>query len=445
MTRLRILFVAILLSFGTATVFLMQHRWSLPPLEAPPPRVLVSNFVASSTSECGAATGRGDALMHAYFAQLPTNATLLDLADAAFGQGPASVDVLLRRALLALLRLDRKRCSDNVAQVLALDPLHERAHLISAYCTELGGDIAQSRAAHARTRALDIHGSDRYFSMPGGYGPFLPSDWQLYHRLYMPALAGLFVCTEFMEMGLGGRDRWVSSLLAMQDEPVRSLDEVVSNFATRDYMILRGLLTPYEQSILHTYYDATLRTGILPNHEPFVTSCVNERVGYFLNQRFRPAISAIAEHPLLVTYSYFVDYNSKEGNPGLKAHTDAVDNQVTMSMSITRQPYTPAWIWPLYFQKTPKSPVTELGTWERQLRPGDPDLVEALLNTGDGLLFRGRAHPHFREPLDGNRTYGNVLSHFVHSDYPIWLPRHVHNQRYANDKDLPTRGHEFIR
>lgn len=441
MSRLRVLFVVILLSFGTATVLLMQHRWSLPPVDPLPPRVRMS----TSLTECGAATGRGDALMHEYFSQLPTNATLLDLADAAYADSVDSVDVLLRRALLGLLRLDAAKCSANVDRVLAIEPLHERAHLIRAYCIEISGDIAQTRAAHARTRAMNVHGSDRYFSMPGGYGPFLPSDWRLFHKLYMPALAGVFVSTEFIEMGLGGRDRWVSNLLAMQDEPVRSLDEVVNNFATREYLILRGLLTPYEQVLLHEYYDATLRTGILPNHEPFVTSCVNERLGYFLNQRFRPAISAITEHPLLVTYSYFVDYNSKEGNPGLKAHTDAVDNEVTMSVSITRQPYLPAWIWPLYFQKTPKSPVTELGTWERQLSPGHPDVVEALLNTGDGLLFRGRAHPHFREPLDSrqNRTYGNVLSHFVMPDYPIWLPRHVHNERYANDPDLPTRGHEF--
>jgi hypothetical protein len=452
--RFRSTFAVVLLAFGALSVFVMQHMWwsALPDPTPSFEHVKRSAFDGSTRNECGATTAIGDALVHSYFASWPLNGSLLAQAERTFASlaaaHPAEVSVPLRQALVALLRLDQAKCLSAIDRVLALDPFHERAHLIRAYCVELGGDFAQSRNAHERARAMDVHGHDRYYAMPGGYNPYVPSDFRSYHEVFMPALAGSFVFTEFVEMGLGGRDRWISHLMAMQDVRVSSLDQVVSFFADNEYLILRGLLSPFEQRIFHQYYDATLMFRLLPNHEPFVTSCVNERIGYFLNQRFRPLISAIAEHPLQVSYSYFVNYYGKPNNPGLKAHTDAVDNEVTMTVSVTRQPYLPAWIWPIYFVKTRKNPVTELGTWEAQPQPSSPDVVPAILSTGDALLFRGRAHPHFREPLDPhlNQSYGNVLSHFVKADYPIWIPRHVHNERYKNDKDLPITGHrEFIR
>jgi hypothetical protein len=115
------------------------------------------------------------------------------------------------------------------------------------------------------------------------------------------------------------------------------------------------------------------------------------------------------------TLSDFVNYYGKKNStcikylvvrnaaldPGLKAHTDAVDNEYTMSTHVTQSPYTPAWVWPLYFVKKPKQPVTEMcvfviafavarvgsegvcrGTWETQPAATDPSVVAALLNPG---------------------------------------------------------------
>ena len=93
-----------------------------------------------------------------------------------------------------------------------------------------------------------------------------------------------------------------------------------------------------------------------------------------------------------------------------------------MTTHVTEDPYSPPWIWPIYFVEKPKNPVTEFGTWEPQPKPTDAGVVEALLKAGDALLFRGREHPHFREPLAAdNRSYGMMLSHFVKPDYPIWV------------------------
>lgn len=398
-------------------------------------------------SQCGAATAKGDALIFSFFDTL--NEVQLEAAVNAFSD-PAtdsSSEVLIRLAMAQLMQLNHNACLRTIDQLLSNDPFHDKAHLVRAYCIEASGDIDAARAAHDRARAMDVKGADRYFSMPAGYMPYRPHMYGAYHEAYIKALIGAFVYTEFIELGLGGKDRWVSQLLAIQDT-YTSLPAAIEGFREKQYLILRGLMSPFETRLLHEAYKRLLDNNLLPNKEPFVVSCVNERIGYFYNQRFRAFVSALVEEPLLVSYSYFVNYYGRDSNPGLKAHTDAVDNEFTMTTHVTRFPYEPAWIWPIYFVEKSKSPITELGTWEHQPSPNDPGVVPALLEAGDALLFRGRAHPHFREPLDPklNQSYGNLLSHFVHSDYPVWISRSEHNRRYEHDKDLPTRGHvEFIR
>ena len=40
-----------------------------------------------------------------------------------------------------------------------------------------------------------------------------------------------------------------------------------------------------------------------------------------------------------------------------------MDNEYTMSTHVTQDPYEPQWPWTIYFNRVPKSPITELGTW----------------------------------------------------------------------------------
>jgi hypothetical protein len=441
---LREIFLLALLAFSVVTIVILHETTyqasQIPTTDSPPNQPIKRSLL---TTQCAAATSKGDALMFSYFAT--HNESTLQSAVDAYSAGDTGT--LVRLAMAQLMQLDHAACLATIDKLLLIDAFHDKAHLVRAYCIEASGDIEQARAAHDRARALDVRGADRYFSMPGGYLPYRPRDYGPYHAAYIRALVGAFVFTEFTELGLGGKDRWVSQLFDFQDT-YASLATAIAGFRDKQYLILRGLMSPFETRLVHEAYKRQLENDLLPNKEPFVVSCVNERIGYFYNQRFRAFISALAEEPLLVTYSYFVTYYGRDKNPGLKAHTDAVDNEFTMSTHVTRDPYDPAWIWPIYFVEQVKSPVTELGTWEHQPAPNDPGVVPAHLEAGDALLFRGRSHPHFREPLDPklNQSYGNMLSHFVHSDYPVWMSRGEHNRRYADDHDLPTRGHtEFIR
>jgi len=356
------------------------------------------------------------------------------------------IDAYLRLTLIEMLKLNGNQCLKLIETILELDAVNEKAFLYKGYCFEIEGDIQKAKESFDSARAMEIRGADRFYSMPSGYSGYIlrGAEGREFRGFYLPALIGGFVYTEYFEFGIGGKDRWIHSLLSFQSQ-YGTLSAMIKAFKEKEILILKGILSSFEGDLLHKYYQQAME--YLPNKETFVTSCVNDRVGYFYNQKFRPFVSTLSGKPLQPTYSYFVNYYGKENNPGLKPHTDAVDNEITMTTHVTQTPDVPAWMWPIYFVEQPKSPVTELGTWEKETKPSDPGVIPAHLWRGDAMLFRGRRHPHFREALDpkNNQSYGNLLSHFVLPDYPTWMSRARHNQLYANDVSLPERGHEFIR
>jgi hypothetical protein len=58
-----------------------------------------------------------------------------------------------------------------------------------------------------------------------------------------------------------------------------------------------------------------------------VHSISSDRFGYFLNEYMKPLVEFVAGRKLQVSYSYFVQYRGKPGNPGLMPHIDMVDNE----------------------------------------------------------------------------------------------------------------------
>jgi hypothetical protein len=56
-------------------------------------------------------------------------------------------------------------------------------------------------------------------------------------------------------------------------------------------------------------------------------------------------------------------------------------------------------------------------------------MEEVMLGRGDGMLFRGREHPHYRNPLPGGKTCSNLLIHFVKMDFPTNITREEHNNQ----------------
>jgi hypothetical protein len=50
----------------------------------------------------------------------------------------------------------------------------------------------------------------------------------------------------------------------------------------------------------------------------------------------------------------------------------------------------------------------------RNMAKPPPEAMEkVMLGHGDGMLFRGREHPHYRDALPGGKSCSNLLIHFV--------------------------------
>ena len=203
---------------------------------------------------------------------------------------------------------------------------------------------------------------------------------------------------------------------------------LVSRFAKQDVLVLRNLLSPWEMQTVRAHYKEVMHM-IPPGGDRFVTSCTSDRLGYWLNMRLKPVIETIAGQRMHPSYSYLVKYYGFEGNPGLKPHTDQVDNEYTVTIAVDWEPseFGPV---PIYFGHN-RLKQREQGAWQSEPKPHERTKVD--LHYGDAMLFRGRRHAHFRNayPLGKNST--NLLIHFVKDSYPVHQNRWLHNQAHKNE------------
>eukprot|EP00935_MAST-01C_sp_MAST-1C-sp1_P000460 g460.t1 len=218
--------------------------------------------------------------------------------------------------------------------------------------------------------------------------------------------------------------------------------ETAAKFAKQDFMIIRGVLPPFVKRVAMKYYGEafgvckatpdgrdTICTkaprDIFPENGGggHVHSISSDRFGYFLNEYLKPVVELLAARKLQVSYSYFVQYRGKPGNPGLLPHIDMIDNEYTMTISIdwSDEDFGPV---PIYVHRD-RVPPHEQG---RNVQMPPPNTMEkVMLPRGDGMLFRGREHPHYRDALPGGKSCSNLLVHFVKMDFPTNMTREAHN------------------
>ncbi|MBO0716964.1 MAG: hypothetical protein J2P55_06475, partial [Rhizobiales bacterium] len=111
-----------------------------------------------------------------------------------------------------------------------------------------------------------------------------------------------------------------------------------------------------------------------------------------LLEYLRPRIEESSGLSLLPTYSYFRLY--KRGD-ALPRHRDRPACEISVSLNIGQKPSDP---WPLFVES-------------------DRESYAALLNPGDGLLYRGIDLFHWREAYRGE-ALGQVFLHYVDRDGP---------------------------
>ena len=118
----------------------------------------------------------------------------------------------------------------------------------------------------------------------------------------------------------------------------------------------------------------------------------NEPVAAFFHRQLTQAISDAAGALVAPSYSYITAY---QGGASLEPHTDREQCEYTFSLCVDATPEPAAQVpWPLCLQ-THQGPIA---VWQ---------------HLGDGLLFRGRHLPHWREQLPPDQTASSVLFHYV--------------------------------
>ena len=165
------------------------------------------------------------------------------------------------------------------------------------------------------------------------------------------------------------------------------------------YTVLRDLLHPCLLQALREYFRALIAEGHLPYGDAQAQRYFahEESVSRWVHQLLTPVIARAVPRAVRPSYVYFGCYL---GGVVLEPHTDRPQCEYTLSLTLDATPdETRAQAWPLV------------------LRDGAGDPIAVRLAPGDGLLFKGRELPHWRERLADGRTSSSLFLHFVHTDF----------------------------
>ncbi len=163
----------------------------------------------------------------------------------------------------------------------------------------------------------------------------------------------------------------------------------------RGYMSIAGLVPPFHLGALRRYYRHHTRVGSFTLGDGQVSrrhAAHNEGVARFVHYQLAPAVSDFARTLVKPSYVYFAAY---ESGSVLERHTDREQCEYSITMCIDATPEPEA-----------QSP------WPIQL-----DIPDGALRVwqylGDGLLYRGRYFPHYRDMLPPGYTSTSLLLHYV--------------------------------
>eukprot|EP01062_Namystynia_karyoxenos_P074043 TRINITY_DN70867_c0_g1_i1.p1 TRINITY_DN70867_c0_g1~~TRINITY_DN70867_c0_g1_i1.p1 ORF type:complete len:731 (+),score=230.50 TRINITY_DN70867_c0_g1_i1:83-2275(+) len=381
-------------------------------------------------------------------------------------EGPAeSLDVALL-IQCAVLLMARKRWQDAerlLSTARSLDPFNWKARVYYAYALE-GQRTNMLVRRNITDKVLgDLHNTGSWQAEELGLGDHF--YWQAarlcckgmprwlavqepHCSLTMGTIAHLLAYMEW-EFQRGAmtlpqmRTLLVSRGLDDRFSPADNLADTVERYAQNDIMVLRELYPAYFRHHLRKYYttafgyctqthpgSSELKCRESPNEifplgpDKYVRSISSDRVGFFLNELYRPLFEAIAGRKLQSTYSYFVRYLGLPGNPGLRPHIDMVDNEYTVTTSIDWTPEERGPV-PIHAQ-VERVPFEEYG---RTLTSGmlRGEHLTVNLSVGDAIVFRGRQHPHWRKPIPLGHTVANLLLHYAVAEFPNDMTREQHN------------------
>lgn len=198
----------------------------------------------------------------------------------------------------------------------------------------------------------------------------------------------------------------MAGILIQEDQPTRdsetwskTVSQISSQFRTRGFAPVRGLIHPFHISALRRYYRWQIRNGRFPlgdGQSPLRYAAHNDPAARFFHQQFANTVSALAGQRVKPSYSYVASYQS---GAALEKHTDREQCAFTLSVCIDYAPEPR--------QATP---------WPLHLHPST-GTVAIYQSLGDALLYRGREIPHSRHKLPAGHTSTSIFFHYVPEDF----------------------------
>lgn len=188
------------------------------------------------------------------------------------------------------------------------------------------------------------------------------------------------------------------ALVAGSEQPAsrQTTSDIASwqaRYRAQRHVIVDGLVSTTEHHALTAYTSQLLARGFLDGDYGTYgrqRSCVYDDAELRpLHQRLAPLVSAIAERPLVPSYSFLAFYH---GGGALPRHRDKVHCQASISLSISCPPEV-AEHWPL---------CVYAGQMETKL----------YWRAGQALFFEGRSLEHCRPPLPGEQQATYLVLHF---------------------------------
>jgi hypothetical protein len=180
-----------------------------------------------------------------------------------------------------------------------------------------------------------------------------------------------------------------------QREWSKEITERSAFFRKHGYVTLRNLLHPFHLASLRQYYRELTKAGEFKPDEAQGSKRVwmhNEPMSRFFHHQLTTVISDLAGEPVQPSFAFVWCYR---GRSELPKHLDREQCEFTVSLCVDFTPEPQGSTrWPIYVE-------TEQG------------LVTIQQALGEGLLFRGRDLPHYRNSLPPGCTSTSVLFHFV--------------------------------
>ena len=182
------------------------------------------------------------------------------------------------------------------------------------------------------------------------------------------------------------------------------------NNVEHDHTAIPVVLSTPVLAILQKYYHHVIhkKKFVLGDRQSNRYKSHNEIIQRIIHVELYPLVQYIIGKPIKPSYTYFSGYIK---GATLPSHADRIQCEYSVSILIDQDPKN--LVWPIYVEHAPNH---GLQGGRKKTPSCSEECVGLTCQLGGLILFRGRHHYHFRNPLEGNFAYYFLL-HYVDDDF----------------------------